>query len=64
MKGSANYVAWKVQLYKILWKRKGVAESYHSATSVEELKKDYKDKVAFLCNEKDSDWEMDKIVLD
>ena len=57
-------VVWKQKDYKMIWKRKQVAESYHSANSIEELKEQYSDRVASLCNmEYEGEWVIDKVTL-
>ncbi len=49
--------------YKISWKKVYTAESFHKATSVEELKEQYKYSSACKCNNVEGKWVIDKITL-
>ena len=62
LRGSKNSVEWQERGYKILWKKANTAESYHTASSVEELKRQYKNSVACMCNHKEGKYEIESII--
>ena len=62
MKGTGNSVEWKNREFKILWKKIKKAESYHTANSEQELREQYKDSIACLCNHQDEEFKIDRII--
>ena len=61
IRGSKNSVEWIDRTFKISWKKTVTAESFHTANSEQELREQYKDSVACVCNREDGEFEIDKI---
>lgn len=60
--GTKNSVMWQEKDYKIVWKKTMRAESYHCAGSEEQLRKQYKDHEAVMCNIDTGKYEIDQII--
>ena len=61
MRGTEHSILWTQKSYVITWKKEDTAKSFHSATTEKELREQYKDSVAYLCNYEKGEYEIDRI---
>lgn len=65
MRGRTDFeVVWNKKDYKILWKRKQTASSYHGTTTLDELREYHRSHPASLMEVSDPTWEIDEIIPD